>query len=59
LVPTGLVLTIATWGNMPATLLGSGLAARFGGFRVFIFGTSALVIGITGAALLASLPWVG
>jgi predicted MFS family arabinose efflux permease len=51
LVLTGLVLTIATWGNVPATLLGSGLAARFGGFRVFMFGTSALVIGMTGAAL--------
>ena len=31
LVLTGLVLTIATWGNVPATLLGAGLAARFGG----------------------------
>jgi len=51
LVLTGLVLTIATWGNVPATLIGSGLATRFGGFRIFIFGTSALVIGITGAAL--------
>ncbi len=28
LVLTGLVLTIATWGNVPATLLGAGLAAR-------------------------------
>jgi MFS family permease len=52
LVLTGLVLTIATWGNVPATLIGSGLATRFGGLRVFVFGTSALVIGITGAALL-------
>ena len=51
LVLTGLVLTIATWGNVPATLIGSGLATRFGGLRVFVFGTSALVIGITGAAL--------
>ena len=52
LVLTGLVLTIATWGNVPATLLGAGLAARFGGFRVFLFGTAALVVGMTGAALL-------
>ncbi len=52
LVLTGLVLTIATWGNVPATLLGAGLAARFGGFRIFLLGTSALVIGMTGAALL-------
>ena len=51
LVLTGLVLTIATWGNVPATLIGSGLATRFGGLGVFVFGTSALVIGITGAAL--------
>jgi MFS family permease len=52
LVLTGVVLTIATWGNVPATLLGSGLAARFGGFRIFLVGTAALVIGMTGAALL-------
>jgi MFS family permease len=52
LVLTGVVLTIATWGNVPATLLGAGLAARFGGFRVFLTGTAALVIGMTGAALL-------
>ena len=31
LVLTGLVLTIATWGNVPATMLGAGLAARFAG----------------------------
>ena len=52
LVLTGLVLTIATWGNVPATLLGAGLAARFGGFRIFLLGTAALVVGMTGAALL-------
>ena len=52
LVLTGLVLTIATWGNVPATLLGAGLAARFGGFRIFLLGTAALVLGMTGAALL-------
>ena len=52
LVLTGLVLTIATWGNVPATMLGAGLAARFGGLRIFLFGTSALVVGMTGAALL-------
>lgn len=52
LVLTGLVLTIATWGNVPATLMGAGMAARFGAFRIFLIGTSALVIGMTGAALL-------
>jgi MFS family permease len=52
LVLTGLVLTIATWGNVPATLLGAGLAARFGGFRIFLLGTAALVVGMSAAALL-------
>jgi MFS family permease len=52
LVLTGLVLTIATWGNVPATMLGAGLAARLGGFRVFLVGTAALVVGMAGAALL-------
>jgi len=47
----GLVMTIATWGNVPATLFGGGLAARLGGFRVFLIGTSALVIGMAGTAL--------
>jgi MFS family permease len=51
-VLTGLVLTIATWGNVPATLLGAGLAARFGALRIFLLGTAALVIGMTSAALL-------
>ncbi len=52
LVLTGLVLTIATWGNVPATLLGAALAAQFGGFRIFLLGTAALVMGMIGAALL-------
>jgi MFS family permease len=52
LVLTGLVLTIATWGNVPATMAGAGLAARFGAFRIFALGTCALVIGMLGAALL-------
>ena len=29
----GLVLVVATWGNVPATLWGGDLAARFGGLR--------------------------
>lgn len=48
----GLVMTIATWGNVPATLSGGGLAARFGAFRIFLIGTLGLVIGMTGTALL-------
>jgi MFS family permease len=52
LVLTGLVLTIATWGNVPATMVGGGLAARFGGFRIFLLGTLALVVGISGTAVL-------
>ena len=38
LVLTGLVLTIATWGNVPATMAGAGLAERFGAFRIFLTG---------------------
>jgi hypothetical protein len=49
---TAVVLTIATWGNVPATMAGAGLAARFGAFRVFLLGTAALVVGMAGAALL-------
>jgi MFS family permease len=45
------VLTIATWGNVPGTLAGGGLAARFGGFRIFMIGTLSLTIGMAGAAL--------
>jgi MFS family permease len=52
LVLTGVVLTIATWGNVPATLLGASLAGRFGALRIFLTGTAALVIGMLGAALL-------
>jgi MFS family permease len=52
LARTGAVLTIATWGNVPATLLGAGLVVRFGGLSIFLAGTAALVIGMTGTALL-------
>jgi predicted MFS family arabinose efflux permease len=48
---TALVMTIATWGSVPATLFGGGLAARFGGLRIFLIGTSALVIGMAATAL--------
>ena len=49
---TGLVMTIATWGNVPATLFGGGLAARYGGFRIFLVGSLGLVVGMAGTALL-------
>jgi MFS family permease len=52
LAVTGLVMTIATWGNVPATLFGGGLAGRYGGFRIFLIGTLALVAGFAGTALL-------
>ena len=45
-------MTIATWGNVPATLFGGGLAARYGGFRIFLIGTLGLVIGMAATALL-------
>jgi MFS family permease len=44
-------LTIVTWGNVPGTLAGGGLAARFGGFNIFLIGSLALSIGMTGSAL--------
>jgi len=47
----GLVMTIATWGNVPATLFGGGLAAQFGARRIFLIGTAMLVIGMAGTAL--------
>ena len=48
---TGVVIAIATWGSLPPTLFGAGLANRYGAFRVFLFGTGAGVIGIAGSAL--------
>jgi MFS family permease len=48
---TALVMTIVTWGNVPGTLAGGGLAARFGGFNIFLIGSLALSIGMTGSAL--------
>ena len=52
LAVTGLVMTIATWGNVPATLFGGGLATHYGGFRIFLLGTLGLVVGMAGTALL-------
>ena len=46
----GAVLATATWANLPAILLGGGLALRFGGTRVFLAGTIATFIGVVGPA---------
>jgi MFS family permease len=51
----GVVMTIATWGNVPATMVGGGLAARFGGLRILLTGTAFLVVGMVGTAL-AGMP---
>ncbi len=51
LAAIGLVMTIGTWGNVPATMYGGDLAARFGAFRVLVCGSLALTIGIVGTAL--------
>jgi MFS family permease len=51
LAVTGLVMTIATWGNVPGTLAGGGLASRFGGLRIFLIGTLSLTVGMALCAL--------
>lgn len=43
---TALVITIATWGNVPAILLGGSLAMRFGHLRLFLIGTLTLASGL-------------
>ncbi len=47
----GLVMTIATWGNVVGTLAGGGLAARFGGLNIFLIGTLSLALGMAGMAV--------
>lgn len=47
----GLVMTMGTWGNVPATMFGGDLAARFGALRILIFGSVSLSIGVVGTAL--------
>jgi len=47
---TALVLTIATWSNLPATVVGGSLAGRFGNTPVFLIGTAASVISVAGPA---------
>ena len=52
-----LVMVIATWGNVPATLWGGDLAARIGALRVFLIGTAALVVGMAGTSLTGGAVW--
>ncbi len=51
LAQIGLVMTIATWGNVVPIMFGGGLAARFGALRILVTGTVILVIGMAGSAL--------
>lgn len=48
---TAFVLTIATWSNLPATVLGGALAGRFGNGPVFVLGTAASVMAVAGPAV--------
>ncbi len=45
---TGAVMSLATWGNLPAILLGGIVATRFGGGKVFLVGTLVTFIGVVG-----------
>ncbi|MDE2581949.1 MAG: MFS transporter [Rhodospirillales bacterium] len=42
----GLVVALATWGNVVATPAGGGLANRWGAPRVFMAGSAAIVLGV-------------
>ena len=54
---TAAVMLVATWCNLPATLIGGSLAVRLGNWPVFLFGTSACVLAVGGPAVL-DLPLV-
>jgi predicted MFS family arabinose efflux permease len=41
---TDAVMDAATWGNLPAILFGSAVAARFGATRVFLIGMLCLIV---------------
>lgn len=51
LTVVALVVTIATWGNIPSTLFGGGLASRFGPLRVLVLGTLGAALGSAATAL--------
>ncbi|HJS86081.1 MAG TPA: MFS transporter [Acetobacteraceae bacterium] len=46
LVITGVVMALATWGNVAGTLAGGALAGRYGGWPVFAAGTVIMTVGI-------------
>ena len=46
------VVAVATWGNLPSILLGSGLALRFGTDRMFLFGAVLNTVAVIGMGLL-------
>jgi MFS family permease len=46
-----LVVTMATWGNLPAILLGGALATRLGPNGVFVFGTVATAVAVIGIGI--------
>lgn len=48
---TALVMLIATWCNLPATMIGGSLAVRLGNWPVFLFGTTCCVLAVGGPAL--------
>lgn len=47
---TALVLTVATWTNLPATVLGGVLAGRFGNTPVYLVGATVGVVAVAGPA---------
>jgi MFS family permease len=48
---TNLTMTLATWGNLPAALIGSRLAVRYGHDRIVMLGAVALVVSVAGPAI--------
>ena len=55
---TDLVMNAATWGNLPATLFGGAIAARFGPGRVFLVGSLVAILAVTAIGLgQPPLPW--
>jgi MFS family permease len=49
---TGLVMALATWGNVAGTLAGGALAERHGGWPVFAAGTTVMTVGIAAMGVL-------
>lgn len=48
---TAAVLAVATWSNLPATVLGGVLAGRFGNGPVFLWGTLSGLVAVSGPAM--------